>query len=70
MKSNSHDLAIHCKTIHQLTKLPQTTTKYLDKNFVEIFEPKPFDTEISPRLIDWKDLEVPKQWLLSDLTEN
>jgi hypothetical protein len=59
MKESSHDLSIRWKTIHELTKLPQTSTKYLNKNFVEIFEPRPFDTEISPRLIDWKDLEVP-----------
>ena len=26
--SNSHHLSIHWKTIHELTKLPQSTTKY------------------------------------------
>jgi hypothetical protein len=60
MKESSHDLSIRWKTIHKLTRLPQTSTKYSDKNFVEIFEPRPFDIEISPRLIDWKDLEVPR----------
>ena len=51
MKSNSHDLSIHWKTIHELTKVPQTTTKYPDKNFVEIFGPRPYDTsQISLKL--------------------
>ena len=27
------------QSIHELTKLPQATTKYLENNFVEIFEP-------------------------------
>jgi hypothetical protein len=66
MKSSSHDPSIHWKTIHELKKLPETSTKCLDKNFVKIFEPRPPDIEISHRSwIDWKDLEIPKQlWLL------
>lgn len=32
-------------------------------------EPRPFNIEISPRLIDCKDLEVPKQLLLNNLIE-
>ena len=36
--------------------LPQTTIQYLDKNFVRIFEPRPFNIEIRHRLIDGKNL--------------
>jgi hypothetical protein len=49
MKSSSHDPSIHWKTIHELKKLPETSTKCLDKNFVKIFEPRPPDIEISHR---------------------
>ena len=32
-------MKFHWQSIHELTKLPQATTKYLENNFVEIFEP-------------------------------
>lgn len=66
MDHNSQDLAIQWRTIHELTRLPQTSTKDLDKNIVELFEPRPFDTEIQPTLLHWKDLEIPKQWLFNN----
>ena len=61
MKSNSHDLAIRWKTIHEFTKFPETKTKSNDNKIVEIFEPSPFATVIQPRLMNWSDLEVPRQ---------
>ena len=66
MDYNSQDLAIQWRTIHELTRLPQTSLKELDKNIVELFEPRPFDTEIQPTLLHWKDLEIPKQWLFNN----
>lgn len=67
MKSNSYDLAIRWKTIHELTKFPETKIRSNDNKIVEIFEPRPFDVEIQPRLMNWSDLEVPRQWLIHDL---
>ena len=67
MKSNSYDLAIRWKTIHELTKFPETKTRSNNNKIVEIFEPRPFDTVIQPRLMNWNDLEVPRQWLIQDL---
>ena len=32
-------MKFHWQSIHELTKLPQATTKYLENNFVGIFEP-------------------------------
>lgn len=61
---------INWKTILELIKLPHIVTRYLDMNFVENFEPRPFDAKISPKLIDWMGLEVSKQCLLNDLTED
>ena len=67
MKSNSHDLAIRWKTIHELTRFFETKTRSNDNKIVEIFEPRPFDTVIQPRLMNWSDLEVPRQWLIQAL---
>ena len=66
MDYNSQDLAIQWRTIHELTRLPQTSLKELDKNIVELFEPRSFGTEIQPTLLHWKDLEIPKQWLFNN----
>ena len=70
MKANSHDLSIRWKTIHELTRFTETRIKQMDNKLVEIFEPRPFDTVIQPRLINWSDLEIPRQWLISDLVED
>ena len=70
MKASSHDLSVRWKTIHELTRFTETRIKMSDKKFVEVFEPRPFDTVIEPRLIKWSDLEIPKQWLISDLVED
>ena len=67
MKSNSHDLAIRWQTTHKLTKFAETKTRSNDNKIVEIFELRPFDTVIQPRLMNWSDLEVPRQWLIQDL---
>ena len=69
MKANSHDLSIRWKTIHELTRFMETRIKQADNKLVEIFEPRPFDTVLQPRLINWSDLEIPKQWLISNLVE-
>ena len=69
MKSDSHDLSIRWKTIHELTRFTETRIKHTENKSVEIFEPRPFDSVIQPRLINWSDLEIPKQWLISDLVE-
>ena len=70
MKSNSENLAISWTAIHELTNVAKTSIKPIDKRIVEIFEPKPFETEIQPRLINWHDLSIPKQWLLNDILPN
>ena len=70
MKANSHDLSIRWKTIHELTRFTETRIKQVDNKLVEIFEPRPFDTVIQPRLINQSDLEIPRQWLFSDLVED
>jgi hypothetical protein len=70
MKANSHDLAIECTTIHELTTTTDTRTVSNNKQIIEIFEPKPFETEITPRLMDLKDLSIPRQWYLEDLTQS
>ena len=67
MKSNSRDLAIRWKKIHELTKFPKTKIRSNDNKIVEIFEPRPFDMVIQHRLMNWSDLEVPRQWLIDDL---
>lgn len=69
MNSNSNDLAIQWRTIHELTKFPETSMKPMDKHTVENFEPRPFDSVIQPRLMNWIDLEIPRNWLLTDLVE-
>ena len=61
MKDTSHNLVVHWKTIHELTNLPKTHTQNLDNNIIEIFEPRPYETAIQPRLVNWRDLEIPKQ---------
>ena len=49
-----------------LQKLGSTQTK---NKLVEIFRPRPFDTGIQTRLINRSDLEIPRQWLISDFIE-
>lgn len=71
MRANSHDLAIECTSMHELTTTTDArTVSKDDKDIIEIFEPKPFETEIATRLINYKDLSIPKQWYIEDLTQS
>ena len=60
-------MAIRWKTIHKITKFLETKTRSNDNKIVESFEPRPFDTVIQSRLMNWSDLEVFRQWLIQDL---
>lgn len=68
MKSNTNDLAIQW-TIHELLKFSETSMKHVDKHMVEKYKPRPFDSVIQPRLMNWACLEIPRNWLLVDLVE-
>lgn len=69
MKKDSYDLAIQWKTIHELTWLLETSIKPIDTKIVNMWEPKPYETTIQPKLINWSNLEIPRKWLISELTE-
>lgn len=69
-KSNLHNLTIKYTTIHELTQTIEARTVSNIKEIIKIFEPKPFEEEIKLGLMNIKNLTIPKQWYLEDLTHS
>ena len=63
-----NDLRISWKAVHQLTSDTTVKTKNIDPSIIELYEPKSFETEIQPQLLNWKDLSLPKEWLFEEFT--
>ncbi len=56
-----NDLRISWKAVHHLTNDTNVRTKTIDSSIIKLYEPKPFDTEIQLRFINWKDLSLPRE---------
>ncbi|XP_059663543.1 uncharacterized protein LOC132309235 [Cornus florida] len=68
MDCDSPSLGIQWKVLYELTREPETATvPTLDSKLVTLFEPRPFDTIIEPKLLNWTDLEIPKTWLFDNI---
>ena len=69
MKENSNDLSISWVAIHEFTSQAHTPIKDLDSKTIEIFKPRNFESEIQPRLMNLRDLSIPTDWIISDVTD-
>lgn len=57
------------EVVYQLIRYTNIATKEINSNIIEVGEIKPFEIEIQLRLINWKDLEIPKDWILDSFTK-
>ncbi|XP_059650764.1 uncharacterized protein LOC132296595 [Cornus florida] len=61
MVFDSPSLGIQWKVLYELTREPETATiPIIDSKLVTLFEPRPFDSVIEPKLLKWTDLEIPR----------
>ncbi|XP_059624661.1 uncharacterized protein LOC132267523 [Cornus florida] len=67
MDRNSPSLGIQWKVLYELTKEPETSTLPIDPKLVTLFEPRPFDSIIEPKLLKWTDLKIPRNWLFEGI---
>ncbi|XP_059635288.1 uncharacterized protein LOC132277447 [Cornus florida] len=68
MDFDSPSLGIQWKVLYELTREPKTTTiPTIDSKLVTLFEPRPFDSIIEPKLLKWTDLEIPRNWLFKNI---
>ncbi|MFQ6625969.1 hypothetical protein Gotur_006059, partial [Gossypium turneri] len=65
----AEDLAISWTFINEYTNTTEVEIKEINNKIIELFEPNSFTTEIQPKLLNLKDLSIPKDWMIEKISK-
>ncbi|MFQ6631953.1 hypothetical protein Gotur_008655 [Gossypium turneri] len=63
----AEDLAISWTSINEYTNTAEVEIKEINNKIIELFEPNRFTTEIQPKLLDLRDLSIPRDWMMEKI---
>ncbi|MFQ6623835.1 hypothetical protein Gotur_004418, partial [Gossypium turneri] len=64
----AEDLAISWTSINEYSNTAEVEIKEINNKIIELFEPNQFTTEIQPKLLDIRDLSIPKDWMIDRIS--